>query len=55
MNLQDKIKSICDNHKLSEKIQKEISKICSDSYIQGSNDCDELTKKYYYLTPKNPK
>ena len=55
MNFQEKIKKLCDKHKLSDKVQKEIANICSDSYIKGSNDCDELTKKYYFLTPKSLK
>ncbi len=24
-----------------------------DGYIKGSNDCDEITKKHYNLTPKS--
>ena len=52
MNFQEQIKIICDKYNIPEKAKKEISKLCSDSYIKGSNDCDELTKKYYYLQPK---
>jgi len=55
MNFQEKIKKLCEKYNLCNNAQKEIAKICSDSYIKGSNDCDELTKKYFYLMPKNVK
>ena len=55
MNFQEKIKKICDKYKLPDKAKKEISSLISDSYIKGSGDCDALTKKYYYLHPKNLK
>jgi hypothetical protein len=44
-NFYDKIKLLCEKHKLSEEIKKEITKLCSDAYIAGSNDCFKIEKK----------
>ena len=53
--MKNEIDKLCLKYNLSEKVKKEITSLCSKSYISGSNDCDKLTKEYYYLTPKSVK
>lgn len=51
-SIHQKIKEYCFAKNLSQKVEKKMQKFARDSYIQGSNEVDEIIRRNYKLIPK---
>lgn len=46
MKIYEKIDRLCNMYNINDDLKEEITRLCKESYIKGSNDCHATLKEF---------